>query len=89
MSQQTDSTPAVTTSSSTVTSTNVNTSTPAGAASAAAADQSTVGSLAELREKSPEVYQAMMQGLAMKICNSMQKHQARYKEILRKGREQH
>ncbi|WP_166156414.1 hypothetical protein [Neochlamydia sp. AcF84] len=48
----------------------------------------TISSMSDLKEKAPEMHKAMMQGLAMNICNSMQKHQQRFKEILRKGRSQ-
>lgn len=48
----------------------------------------TISSMSDLKEKAPEMHKAMMQGLAMNICNGMQKHQQRFKEILRKGRSQ-
>lgn len=49
---------------------------------------SSVSSMADLKEKSPEVYNAMMQGVAMKICNEMKSHQDRIKKIMRENRAQ-
>lgn len=48
---------------------------------------SSVSNMNELKERAPDLYKAMMQGLAMNICNEMQKHQKRFKEILRKARQ--
>lgn len=45
-----------------------------------------VSSMADLKEKAPEVYRAMIQGIGMNICNEMRKHQRRLKEIMRKAR---
>lgn len=50
------------------------------------ANSTFVSSLSELKEKSPKVYNAMMEGIAMKICNSMRDHQARLKKLMREGR---
>ncbi len=46
-----------------------------------------VRNMADLKEKAPEVYQAMMQGIGMNICREMQKHQKRFREILKKARD--
>lgn len=64
---------------------------PQGAANAAAMQStldsnSKVSDMASLREQAPDVYRAMMEGIAMKICRSMQDHQRRLKEIMRKAR---
>lgn len=66
--------------------------TPTGNANAAAMSSSlessgTVSNMADLKEQAPEVYKAMMQGVAMNICREMQHHQARLKEIMRKARQ--
>jgi len=42
----------------------------------------TVSSLADLKLKAPKVYQAMMEGIAMDICNDMQAAQQRLKDIM-------
>ena len=49
---------------------------------------STISSLADLKKKSPKVYNMMMQGIAMNICNEMEHHQERLKKMMREG-EQH
>lgn len=46
-----------------------------------------VSNLNDLKEKAPDVYHAMMQGIGMKICNEMQKHQKRFRDILKKARD--
>lgn len=43
----------------------------------------TIGTMAELKEKAPEVYNAMLQGIGMSICNEMKDHQDRIKKIMR------
>lgn len=50
-------------------------------ASSEALISSTVGSMADLQAQSPEVYNAMMQGIAMNICNEMAREQAHLKQI--------
>lgn len=42
--------------------------------------------LASLKEKAPKVYDAMMQGIAMNICQKMKRDQDKIKEINRKAR---
>lgn len=46
----------------------------------------TINSLADLKKKAPEVYDKMMQGIAMTICNEMKAHQERLKQLMRQGR---
>ena len=41
----------------------------------------TISSMEDLRSQSPEVYKAMMEGIAMGICNEMQRHEATRKKI--------
>ena len=36
----------------------------------------TISSLGDLKQQAPEVYKAMMQGIAMNICNQMQQQEA-------------
>lgn len=45
----------------------------------------TISSLAELREKAPEVYNQMLQGIAMNICGQMKHQQERLKQVIRDG----
>ncbi len=47
-----------------------------------------VASMAELQTKAPELYRAMMQGLATNICNDMKDHQDRLKEMQREAQRQ-
>lgn len=44
-----------------------------------------IGSLNDLKEKSPELYNKMMQGIATNICNEMKDHQDRLKRLMREG----
>ncbi|HEY4831652.1 MAG TPA: hypothetical protein VIH61_03730 [Waddliaceae bacterium] len=64
----------------------------AGAAAATNAPKSmkettftTVGSLAELKEKAPDVYNMMMQGIAQNIISEMRERQERLKKLMREG----
>ncbi|KAF3361724.1 hypothetical protein PHSC3_001723 [Chlamydiales bacterium STE3] len=45
----------------------------------------TVATLAQLKEKAPQVYNAMMEGLAMNIVSKMRSDQAHLKQIMREG----
>lgn len=47
----------------------------------------TVSTMADLKERAPEVYRVMMQGIGMNICSEMRKHQRRFKEIMKKARD--
>lgn len=40
-----------------------------------------INSLADLREKAPKVYNAMMQGIAMNVTNDMKHHQEELKKL--------
>lgn len=65
-------------------------SAPAGATSAGRDNSSqadissttAIHSMAELKEKAPKVYKAMLEGIAMKIVNDMQDSQARLKKMM-------
>lgn len=46
-----------------------------------------VSSMADLKEKAPDVYDAMLQGIGMNICREMQDHQKRLHKILKKARD--
>lgn len=50
-------------------------------------DFDSFSTMEDMKEKAPELYQAMMQGIALKICNENQKHQKRFRDILRKARD--
>ncbi len=43
-------------------------------------------SLADLKEKSPKVYNAMMVGIAQNICRDMEDGQQRLKRLMEEGR---
>lgn len=45
-----------------------------------------VSSLADLKKKAPEVYNAMLQGIGMSICNEMKHHQDRLKKMMQDAR---
>ncbi|MBS4166496.1 Uncharacterized protein NEOC65_001584 [Neochlamydia sp. AcF65] len=45
-----------------------------------------ISSLSDLKEQSPEVYSAMMQGIAMNICSRMAQQQAHLKQIQEEAR---
>lgn len=47
-----------------------------------------VKSLAELKEKAPEVYKQMMMGIAQNIVSKMHRNQERLKQMWREGRYQ-
>lgn len=40
-----------------------------------------INSMADLKRKAPKLYNSMMQGIAMNICNEMQRHQSRLKSL--------
>jgi hypothetical protein len=44
-----------------------------------------IGSLADLKKKAPEVYNEMMKGIAMSVCQDMEAHQQRQKKIMRES----
>ena len=51
--------------------------------SAGVTSSTTVNSIKELKEKAPEVYQKMMEGIAQNICGKMKDHQDRLKQMMR------
>lgn len=53
-----------------------------------AATQLTVSSMADLQTKAPELYNAMLQGMAWNICSDQNRSIERIKEELRKEREE-
>lgn len=55
------------------------------AADAEVTSATTISSLADLEKKAPKVYKAMLQGIAMNICNQMQHNQERLKKLMREG----
>lgn len=42
-----------------------------------------ISSLADLKTKAPEVWQKMLEGIGMKICNEMRHHDERIKKLRR------
>lgn len=48
----------------------------------------TISSMADLKEKAPKVYNAMMQGIATQIITQMQDASNRLKEMMRKARQE-
>ena len=69
---------------------------PATAGNVAAANKTTtkdftidtqIGSLNDLREKAPEVYDKMLMGIAQSIVARMREQQERLKKMMREGRE--
>lgn len=48
----------------------------------------TYSSLSDLQQQAPEVYQAMMQGIAMNICNDMEQEQAHLQQIQEEFRQE-
>jgi hypothetical protein len=56
--------------------------------SADAAANTFVTNANQLKEKAPEVYNAMVDSLARKICDDLKKHAARMKKIMREGQRQ-
>jgi len=49
----------------------------------------TISSMTELKERAPEVYDKMLEGIAMTIIKGMRQHMERMKKLMRKSREQH
>lgn len=45
-----------------------------------------VSSVGDLKKKAPEVYNAMLQGIGMSICNEMKHHQERLKKMMQEAR---
>lgn len=53
--------------------------------SSEAAASTFVSNADQLKEKAPKVYQAMIEGIARRICDGLRKHAIRLKEIMREG----
>lgn len=47
----------------------------------------TVSSMQDLKNQSPEVYDAMMEGIAMQICSESRRAQERLRKISREARQ--
>lgn len=66
-----------------------NTPAPAGGpppAGGGVSGQTKISSLEDLREKAPEVYQKMLEGIAQKIVNEIKEHQDRLKKMMEEAR---
>lgn len=50
--------------------------------------KTSVNSVDELRKKAPEIYRAMLEGIAMNMVGQMKRRQDRLKEIMRESRRQ-
>lgn len=62
--------------------------TTANATATTAAMSGTVSTMADLQQQSPEVYNAMMQGIAMIICGDMQNDEADLEKMEEEFREE-
>lgn len=71
--------------STTTTSTTGGATAPTGTATGQFSAATPVANMADLKEKAPEVYKAMMEGIAMNIVNEMKDHQTRLKELQREA----
>jgi hypothetical protein len=45
----------------------------------------TINSMEDLKRKAPELYQKMLEGIAMSICGESQRHQERIKKLMRES----
>ena len=54
-------------------------------APAKATSSTKIGSMEDLKKKAPEVYNKMLEGIAMNICGHMREYAERFKKILREG----
>lgn len=63
-------------------------STGASAAVAAATSSTTIASIAELKQKSPKLWNAMMQSIAQNICIDMQHHSDHLIQMMKQFDEQ-
>lgn len=50
-----------------------------------AGSNTTINSLADLKKKAPGLYKAMMEGIALNVCNDMEHHQDRLKKLMRES----
>lgn len=58
---------------------------PTGAATGQFSAATPVANMGELKDKAPEVYKAMLEGIATNICNEMKHHQDKLKEMQREA----
>ncbi len=58
------------------------------AAAAGYTSATTVSTVADLREKAPQVWNAMLLGIAQNICSESQHHADRLKELMQEARSQ-
>jgi len=54
--------------------------------SGGASSSTTVKDMNDLKKQAPEVYDAMMKGIAQQVCSSMQNHQDRLKRMMQEAR---
>lgn len=47
-----------------------------------------INSMDDLKKKAPKLYQKMLEGIGMAICNDMRDHQERIKRLMRESRTQ-
>ena len=66
----------------------VPTSAAAAAAGSTATSSTIITSLADLRNKAPQVYNLMLVSLATTICQEMEHRQAELKKLMREGQRQ-
>lgn len=64
---------------------NATTGAPTGAAAPGYTAATGVNNMEDLKAKAPEVYRAMMEGIAMNITNQMKAHQDKLKEMQREA----
>lgn len=69
-----------------VSSTSTATPTAATSSGGGGGDTGKINSLADLKDKAPQVYNAMMVGIAQNICKDMEDGQRRLKEIMEENR---
>lgn len=46
-----------------------------------------ISSVEQLQKQAPELWKAMLQGIALSICNQMEDHTRRLRELMRKSRQ--
>lgn len=56
---------------------------PTASAAGGYSSMTTISSMGQLKEIAPDVYNGMMQGIAMQICNEMKHHQDNIKKLMR------
>jgi hypothetical protein len=63
-------------------------SSPSAAGKPTASSSTKLSSVGDLQKQAPEVYKAMLEGIAINICNEMKDHQDRIKKMMQEGRQQ-